>query len=1398
VSSPSTHAESLTHSQLQIWIGQRLNAESPLYNMAFAFVFTGEVSREHFQRAWQRVVDDSEALRTWVSEQDGVAVRRIRPVGCCPTAVVDFRSDPEPVGAFRRWARDRCARPLPLDGELVESVLVQLGDGHTGWYLNQHHLIADAWSCVLVYRQVAAWYAALSGTGEAPVELSPYYETAIRLQGRHGRAGDKTPNQAMVAASEHWRSRQPPQGRTLPLYGRHVAPANTASTRVTMTVDRARADALHALCLENGFESLSRDTSRFAVFATLVLGWLSRISASLHVGFDAPIGGRPTLAARRSIGLFIEMFPFAVAVEAGDTFRTLGRRCLDETSAFLRHALPGTSAPSSASASNVVLNFFPEAFGSFAGLPADVEWLHPGHSDRVHALRLQVHDFAASGRYTLHFDFNDSVWPERLRERVLHHFDQLLTACLADPDQTIASVDVRTDDERLALAVFNRGANAPRCHRTVVTMFDDQALATPDRVALREGTNELSFERLRVDVSALAATLAARGVAPGDRVAILSRRSVAAVVAILGTLRAGAAYVPVDPAYPAPRIESLVRDAGARIVLVGPGVSAGVIPGDLDAVPILEGINSGLALALDRPMPELGHLAYLLYTSGSTGRPKGVLIDHGGLADYLEWASRCYVRGDCLAFPLCTSLTFDLTVTSLFLPLITGGRLEIYPEPDGPVDSAVMDVASANVVDFIKLTPSHLSLLRRIDLSRSRIQRMVVGGEDLKTELAASISAPFGGRLELYNEYGPTEAVVGCIVHRYDPAQDRGASVPIGVPIDRVEVDVLSEAGIPVPDGVPGELWVSSPGLAPGYHALPDITAARFLPHPRRPNARRYRTGDLVRFNESGILEYLGRVDRQVKVSGVRIEPAEIEAALLQLPGIDACAVVVRRQPTVPSLTGDEGRACVRCGLSSSYPAVRFDSGGVCNVCLAFEAVRPRAQAYFRGMEDLRGLFAQSRSAHAPRYDCMMLLSGGKDSTYALCQLVEMGLSVYAFTFDNGFISEDAKANMRRVTGHLGVPLEFGTTPFMNAIFRDSLTRFSNVCHGCFKTIYTLGTNRAQTLGIPVIVTGLSRGQMFETRLTEEMFLDDRYSPDDVDAAVKAARRVYHRVDDEVARTLDVTIFQNDRVFEDIQFVDFYRYCDVGLDDMLSYLERTVPWVRPADTGRSTNCLINDVGIYIHRKERGYHNYALPYSWDVRLGHKTRAAALDELNDELDMDRVRRTLAAVGYDENRLSDSGDQSLLTACYVSSAGVDEAHLRRQLGDRLPAALVPAFFIRLDDIPLTPHGKVDEAALSRVEARRTPQTQVPPEGPVEAFLVATWQDVLHLDRIGAVDNFFQLGGTSLKALEVMLRLCREFDIDLPLVTVFERPTVRELARVAEQRILDDVADADGADTV
>jgi amino acid adenylation domain-containing protein len=1351
--------------------------------MAFTFVLPAMLDGDLFAKAWRHVVTVNDILRLTIpaTADRGIAWR----LHADPPETEIHRHDDKPPGVaeFLDWARARCARPLDLSRSLVDSVLVPLEGGRSGWYLNQHHLITDARSTELLVQQVNDAYLALA-RGEDPE--AKRHADYFHVVSRDNRGRFPAPSTANEPSP---RTVDIPSKRGL--YGRATGKTGPSSTRITRVLDDERSERLEKLKETPGFASLSPDVARFNVLATLLVALQHRLGSSESHGFTTPHAGRTSLESRTTLGCFIQLFPYQVDVQPGDTFRDVALRCQEETLNFLGKPLHAASDIASArSTAQVVLNYLPIRFSEIGGIrPDEVQWLHPGHSDPNHALRLQVHDFTGSGNWTLHFDCNDDALPSPWRERLPDHLERLLDAMLEDPDRPIDGIDLLLEEERAQLDSINETNRSPLPSLTVWHRIEEMIRNHPDHVILREAHDSLTYAELGRRVQQIADVLDAHGISAGDRVVVTGARTTALVVAVLAVMRQGGAYVPVHASAPSRRLAEILSNSGARLILDSSDPSKLSIPAGVAVVDLTKILGSTATSELQPvPGPSLDDEAYLIYTSGSTGKPKGVVINHLGLADYLAWAEAEYVHGALLRVPLFTSLAFDLTVTSLYLPLLTRGVLDIYPESGDGVDTAVLDVIERSRVDLIKLTPSHLSLLLRHGIQDSGIRRMILGGEDLPTHSANSAMNQLSGALELINEYGPTEAVVGCVAHRFDPERDRSPSVPIGKPVDHVAVEIRNTAGVPVPIGVPGELWLSRPGLALRYEGMADLTAASFIADANLPDRRRYRTGDRVRVNEHGELVYLGRLDRQVKISGHRVEPGEVENVLRSLDEIDAAAVVVRDQDA-PDPGSQPVKHCVRCGLASNVPRTALDEEGVCSVCRTFEAVKDSAAEYFREERDLRALFEASRRDRPGEYDCMMLYSGGKDSSYALARLVDMGLRVYAFTLDNGYISDDAKTNIREMTAALDVPVEFATTPAMNQIFRDSLERFSNVCNGCFKTIYTLSMIRAHELGIPVIVTGLSRGQMFETRLTEDLFTSNGYSPDQVDDAVLAARKTYHRLPDAVTRLLDTRLFERDDIFDEIQIVDFYRYVDVGLDEVYRYLDERVPWVRPRDTGRSTNCLINDVGIAVHQKERGFHNYALPYSWDVRMGHKTREAALEELNDDIDPRRVGRILQDIDYQvAERVNHTG--ASLEAFFVSDKPQDVSRLRSELGKHLPPAMIPVRMVQVESLPLAPSGKIDEAALL-VLPQSQPEDPAfrPPEGPVQSYLADLWQRELKLERVGLDDHFFELGGSSLIAMQVMIQLCREFTIELPLETLFQQPVLGDLAFTVEEKILSDV---------
>jgi acyl carrier protein len=394
-----------------------------------------------------------------------------------------------------------------------------------------------------------------------------------------------------------------------------------------------------------------------------------------------------------------------------------------------------------------------------------------------------------------------------------------------------------------------------------------------------------------------------------------------------------------------------------------------------------------------------------------------------------------------------------------------------------------------------------------------------------------------------------------------------------------------------------------------------------------------------------------------------------------------------------------------------------------------------------------------------------------------------MGLNVLAFTLDNGYISQQALDNVQRVAKQLEVDCVVGKTPAMNEIFADSLDRHCNVCNGCFKTIYTLSTKIALERGIPFIVTGLSRGQFFETRLTEELFMSDRLGSEDIDEIILNARKEYHQVNDAVNQLLDVSMFKDETVFDEVQFIDFYRYTDVSLEEMYVYLNKKVPWIRPTDTGRSTNCIINKVGIYVHTKTKGYSNYAFPYSWDVRVGHKTRDEALDEINEPIDEQEVKQIMSEIGYTENTQTTYDGQQLV-AFYVSGSEIEPTDLRAFLANYLPEYMIPTHFQRLEAMPLTPNGKIDRKALPKIdfESKKSSQNYIEPETQLEEMLAEMWEEVLQIERIGIKDDFLELGGTSLAAIRLTARINETFEMDIPLKWIFEKRNIEALAEVIE----------------
>ena len=440
---------------------------------------------------------------------------------------------------------------------------------------------------------------------------------------------------------------------------------------------------------------------------------------------------------------------------------------------------------------------------------------------------------------------------------------------------------------------------APYPDACVHELFERQAARTPEAIAVVCGAERLTYRELDERANQLAHHLRRRGVGPGALVAICAQRTLQLLVGLLGVWKAGAAYVPLDPAYPPERLAFMLEDSCAAVLLVDrssrrlfPQAEGKTIALDLHW-PIIASQPVSNPCAGARP----ANLAYVMYTSGSTGKPKGAMIAHRGLVNYLCWAIEAYGVRAGSSVPVHSSISFDLTVTSLYPALLAGGQVELLPE-EGGIDALASALRQAKGRALVKITPAHLELLSR-QLDPGEVAGMagvfVIGGENLLAE-HLRFWRQFAPGTRLINEYGPTETVVGCCVHEVASHDPHEGSVPIGRAIANTQLHVLDEAMRPVPEGEAGELYIGGAGVGEGYLNRPEITGQRFLADPfgAQAGARLYRTGDLARLRADGNLEYLGRIDDQVKIRGYRIELGEIEQTLAAHPAVQSCAVLAR------------------------------------------------------------------------------------------------------------------------------------------------------------------------------------------------------------------------------------------------------------------------------------------------------------------------------------------------------------------------------------------------------------------------------------------------------------------------------------------------------------------------
>ncbi|HEX7241006.1 MAG TPA: amino acid adenylation domain-containing protein, partial [Longimicrobiaceae bacterium] len=901
---PRTGPLPLSFAQQRLWLVHQLEPESPAYNMPSALRLRGALDPRAMRAGLHELARRHEALRTTFAERDGAPVQVVHPAAPVPLALVDLRALPaaEREAEAGRLGEAEALRPFDLArGPLLRALLVRLGEDDHVLCFTLHHAVGDGWSMDVLVREVSALYTAFSRGEASPLPELPVQYADFTVWQRSWLSGD-----VLEAQLAYWRDRLAGAPALLELPTERPRPPvhEGRGDLVDFDLPPETTRALASLARREGATT----------FMALLAAWsalLARWSGQDDVVVGSPIAGRTRAEVEGLIGFFANTLVLRTDLSGSPTFRDLLARVRETTLGAYQHQdlpferLVEELAPQRSLSHTplfqvllVLQNTGPAdlRLGPLEAHPLDSEF-SIAKFDLTFALAEREDRLAGA------LSYRTALWGRAAVERMLGHFGALLEAAVADPDRRVHEMDLLPAAEReQVLRAWNATDAAYPLEGGLAALFEGQAARTPDATALVFRDRSLTYAGLDRESARLAARLRDLGAGSDARVGLCVERGLEMVVGLLAILRAGAAYVPLDPAYPAERLEYMLEDAGCGTLLTLDALRPR-LPGFAGSVVLLDAPVADAAPAPRAPgssrAPSPDGLAYVIYTSGSTGRPKGVAMTQRPLLNLLSWQLRQWGGRPAARTLQFASISFDVSFQEIFSTLATGGTLVLVPGEARTDLAALARLAEEERIERIFLPFIALHHLAEAAVEQGiapgSLREVVTAGEQLRvTEPIRRWLGAIPGCV-LVNQYGPSEThVVSALALGGEP-RSWPLLPSIGAPVANTQLYVLDRALAPAPLGVPGELFLGGDSLARGYLGRPELTAEKFVPDPYgRPGARLYRTGDRARWLGTGEVEFLGRVDQQVKVRGFRIEPGEVEAALEEHPGVREALVYVR------------------------------------------------------------------------------------------------------------------------------------------------------------------------------------------------------------------------------------------------------------------------------------------------------------------------------------------------------------------------------------------------------------------------------------------------------------------------------------------------------------------------
>ena len=905
----------LSRGQEAMWLIYQIASESVAYNIFITAKIYSYLKIPVVNRVWQKIIEKHPILRTTYTSHEGKPVQQVNQQLNFSVGVIDASEWSEDHLREKIYAIADTPFNLEKDSVLRVNLFTLSPEDHI-LLLTMHHIAGDMWSFNLLLGEFQTSY-----TNEIKRISQGQPETVDSLSEKKSYADFVHWQSEMLSGSKgekQWQYWQKQLAGELPILNllpdKPRPPVKTyEGASYIVKLDEQLIEKLKHLALASG-------TSLYQVLLTAFYVQLYRYTNQTDILIGSPMRGRTGKEFKEIVGYFSNLIVLRVFVEENATFTELlaqvskivrqAQKHQDYPFSLLVEKLQPQRDPSRSPFCQVSFTWQAQTWceqkENLSPSQEPMLQMAPyllGHQ-RGADFDLSLMVMEAAETFQLNWQYNTDLFEDTTITPMAGHFVTLLESIVENPQQPVSLLPLLTQREQHQLLVEwnNTKAEYPS-NKCIHQLFEEQVERTPDAVAVVFEGQQLTYNELNCRANQLAHYLQSLGVKPDELVGICVERSLEMIVGLLGILKAGGAYVPLDPDYPIERLSFMLEDAAVKVLLTQqelidklPEHQAQLICLDADWTIISKLSKSNLINTVTSE-----NLAYVIYTSGSTGLPKGTLIPHQGLVNYLSWCTQAYNVEQGTGTLVHSPLGFDLTITSLFSPLLVGNQVEILAE-DQDVETLSNSLRHHSHLSLVKITPAHLELLNQQLSPReaaSRTMAFIIGGENLLGENIA-FWQEFAPETLLVNEYGPTETVVGCCIYQVPMGKYISGSIPIGRPIANTQLYILDQNLQPVPIGIPGELYIGGAGLARGYLNRPELTQEKFIPNPfdnskvKNQKSKLYKTGDLCRYLPDGNIEYLGRIDNQVKIRGFRIELGEIEAVLTQYPQVQSSVIIAR------------------------------------------------------------------------------------------------------------------------------------------------------------------------------------------------------------------------------------------------------------------------------------------------------------------------------------------------------------------------------------------------------------------------------------------------------------------------------------------------------------------------